>query len=120
MNTLDLSLSLGDPKDILNTYPKCAEKLIHWAKEIFPEDVRETIGKEMVDTLIQGILGANPRFLYEFFDSQGVIITVQYMQNESIWLYYNNRETYSESEGGRIEAEKKAFLKAFKTLEGLL
>jgi len=72
---------------------------------------------------------ANPRFLYDFFDEQGIFITVSYDRAyQFFWWQITNEDakcenmywTHPPSEAiykTRTEAEEQAFLRAFKILE---
>ena len=69
---------------------------------------------------------ANPRFLYDFFDEQGIHIRIEFaiavskLTDEWSWFIAEKHRIYG-SNGyefkTRTEAEEQAFLRAFKILE---
>ena len=77
--------------------------------------------------VLKDLAKTNNRNLYDFFDENGVIVSVIYEINADGLEYYdweiydNNTRTYPDNEhNSRTEAETEAFNKAFEILENKL
>lgn len=117
-------MCLGEAKEIADSYPKSYTALRAWCRDLFPEDIRGTVSDDYTDAVAASLVEIGFRPLYEFFDSKGVIISiipqVSISPKGEVFTYYNSKDSYSQTANTRIEAEAKAFLQAFKTLEGIL
>lgn len=81
--------------------------------EATKEEIRGIMG-QIVPVIIQN----DPRKLYEFFDDQGIIISIAvHTDLEGRFIYFNSKENHSFSADNRILAEEGAFLGAFSVLE---
>jgi hypothetical protein len=92
--------------------------------ETVPEDFKEYMKKQGIDSSrIASMVNGNPRVLFSVLDEQGVYVQV------SINLQNINKPSFTWSIDGqesnewyetRVDAEKNAIIKAFKTLEDKL
>lgn len=76
--------------------------------------------KAILVQIVPVIIQNDPRKLYEFFDDRKIFISVTtYVsaEGEVGFNYYVFNAPYSDSAKTRIEAEERAFLKAFAVLE---
>ena len=100
---------------IKEKYPKAFDKYSEWLED--PTEITEygfLVYIEMNDK--HHIV--NRRYLYDFFDEQGIIISI-YHDPEDLWQYDINDREVNTAVGikSRTEAEEKAFEKAFEILE---
>ena len=103
-----------DFEKIKSDYPKAWELFLQSKKCEYIKDVR----------IIEGVLKAHPRDLYDFFDEQGIRINVESgikvgpIFRCTIFASIEMSETYVlEWHNSRTEAETEAFTKAFEILD---
>ncbi len=92
--------------DIKKDYPKTYKLLV------------ETMGEDKEDMTQLALMHA-PRFLYDFFDKQNIIININYSTGEDFWfdIISGTNEDYEGVYTTREEAEQQAFMKAFSIKE---
>src|SRR6478752_4848187 len=115
-------------KYIWENCPKSVEKLIDWFKTQMPKP----IGNPQIDIPIQeafknadkalniSMQSGTARFLYDFFDENGIYISI--LDTELNWQYkltYDITSSYSSKANfnTRPEAENNSFFEAFRSLE---
>jgi len=122
--------------ELLETYPRAAEVIneFYHTKMIesmdttdVPDDFKEMLKQQEFDNeYVSKFIDANPRILFDVFDSNGVYIEilVSYSKNEAEFTYGviddNEMNTESTMYNSRIEAEKVAIEKAFQLLNDKL
>lgn len=96
--------------------------LVDWqTKELsrLHKEMADAVGVELeipkipdgvVEQIIDSLVVMNPRFLYEFFDEQGVMIEI--VPSLGSFYYYLEKEDSSTSYATRQEAENHAFTDA--------
>jgi hypothetical protein len=119
--------------ELLEKHPKATVVVKQWfldrmiesfKDETVPEDFKEYMKKQGIDSSrIASMVNGNPRVLFSVLDEQGVYVQV------SINLQNINKPSFTWSIDGqesnewyetRVDAEKNAIIKAFKTLEDKL
>lgn len=105
-------------KDIQKKYPNAWDKLIDWANLTWAE---------WKESYLDSVSRQTIRWLYDFFDEQGIRCFIYYTENTGKWkpeLRIKQSDTWKmkhigiiKTENSRSEAEKQVFLKAFEILE---
>lgn len=122
-----------DVGSTLSNYPKAKETLKNWVREQLAEvqafmykeaklDPKEAkipeIADEQLESTIAGYFTYNARGLYEFFDSQGILIEIfQANKEASKFGYQVDNQVATETYNSRFDAEKAAFDASFDLLE---
>jgi hypothetical protein len=105
-----------DPIAIEKKYPKSFKLIKDWLTGSSPEG--NVLSKEMMQAFIYG----NPRFLYDFFDDQKYVITLEY--NTKGWYYWlmepDSSENLSQDFSSRKLVEEAAFINTFNIMEDKL
>lgn len=118
MNYLQLNFS-----EIFDKYPKSVKKIISWfaSREDLATYIRRENPKanllEIVTNMVPMIIQHDARKLYEFFDTQDIIISVYQDIHSGNFVWTNSKSHYSSSADSRIEGEVAAFMSAFDYLE---
>lgn len=114
-------------KELLNKYPKVKEKLIDWEiknmsniqKEILQDIANEYIVQEMTredaETAITLGMSLHPRFLYDFFDDNGIFPTIGKSGDE--FFYTIDGRMYGDNFSNRKQAEQEMYEETFKLIE---
>ncbi len=105
-------------ESVRRKYPKAFDKYSEWLED--PTEITEygfLVYIEMNDkhTIVNG------RYLFDFFDEQGIYITIKYRYGipvEKSFIWYI--ESWYDTHTTRTEAEEQAFEKAFEILENKL
>jgi hypothetical protein len=122
--------------DLLETYPRAAEVINEFYRTKMiesmdttdvPDDFKEMLKQQEFDNeYVAKFIDANPRILFDVFDSNSVYIEilVGYSKNEAEFTYGviddNEMNTESTMYNSRIEAERVAIEKAFQLLNDRL
>lgn len=121
-------------RDMLDDNPKSADLLRVYIRQTYlTNDPDETGFVEYIETFtvdnqrIAMLLQDNYRFLFEFFDTNDLIISVVYDSGHKVFRYrvdqkdvVNQYEIESNDFSTRKEAEAEAVNYSFKTLEAIL
>jgi hypothetical protein len=122
--------------ELLETYPRAAEvinefyhtKMIESLNtEDVPQEYKDLLKEQEFDNeYVAKFIDANPRILFDVFDSNGVYIEilVDLTKDDALFSYVLDGDMMSNVEGilynSRIEAEKVAVQKAFQLLNDKL
>lgn len=116
-----------DYAEIYEKYPLSVEKIVDWfcANEDIVKGMLQAEGDIRMDEMknvmwktVPMVIQFDPRKLYEFFDSRGIFINILgHPEKEGAFTCHNSKERVSEVGENRIEAEEKAFMRAFSILE---
>jgi hypothetical protein len=122
--------------ELLETYPRAAEVIneFYHTKMIesmnttdVPDDFKEMLKQQEFDNeYVAKFIDANPRILFDVFDSNGVYIEilVDLTKDDALFSYVIDGDMMGNVEGvlynSRIEAEKVAIEKAFQLLNDKL
>ncbi len=88
------------------------------AKEMGVPVLEEKGSEKWAHDFAQVVLTHSPRQLYDFFDAQGIIISISLdKKDQDTFLVWNNQERHSYTAPTRSEAEQKGFMDTFQTLE---
>lgn len=111
----------------LKDYPKTAEvlqdyyttkMLMYIDTSDVPEDFKETIRKEKMSVIdVEVLVNSNPRHLFDFFDEQGIVISITYNRATNKFCYFVNTQQNELEFDTRIEADKDAVELAIVLLE---
>lgn len=113
--------------DLLETYPRAAEEIAEFYRskmleslntQDVPDEFKEMVkGQEFDNQYIATFIDANPRILFDVFDSNEVFIQIN-VPNFSYSI--NEGDVIAGSWPNRIEAEKAAIEQAFQILNDKL
>jgi len=122
--------------ELLETYPRAAEVINEFYRSKMiesmdtadvPDDFKEMLKQQEFDNeYVAKFIDANPRILFDVFDSNGVYIEilVDLTKDDALFSYVLDGDMMSNVEGilynSRIEAEKVAIEKAFQLLNDKL
>jgi hypothetical protein len=122
--------------ELLETYPRAAEVINEFYRSKMiesmdtadvPDDFKEMLKQQEFDNeYVAKFIDANPRILFDVFDSNGVYIEilVDLTKDDALFSYVIDGDMMSNVEGilynSRIEAEKVAIEKAFQLLNDKL
>lgn len=107
-----------DGDKVVEQYPLVIKVFKQWLGT-FPN--QESLGKDILiyDQSIKAIFYYDPRKLYEFFDSVGLELVVNRV-DDTHWSYHIIGTPHSHSAESRIIAEEMGFGEALETLENQL
>ncbi len=97
---------------IKEKYPKALLSWLGWKYGV------DSLGDwEVIASICLG--KSDTRFLYDFFDEQGIYISLHHLEDEFVYEIEDGKDLNSsgEYESTRTEAETRAFEKAFEILE---
>jgi hypothetical protein len=122
--------------ELLETYPRAAEVINEFYRSKMiesmdtadvPDDFKEMLKQQEFDNeYVAKFIDANPRILFDVFDSNGVYIEilVDLTKDDALFSYVIDGDMMGNVEGilynSRIEAEKVAIEKAFQLLNDKL
>ena len=122
--------------ELLETYPRAAEVINEFYRSKMiesmdtadvPDDFKEMLKQQEFDNeYVAKFIDANPRILFDVFDSNSVYIEilVDLTKDDALFSYVLDGDMMSNVEGilynSRIEAEKVAIEKAFQLLNDKL
>jgi len=122
--------------ELLETYPKAAEVINEFYRTKMiesmdttdvPDDFKEMLKQQEFDNeYVAKFIDANPRILFDVFDSNGVYIEilVDLTKDDALFSYVIDGDIMDNVEGvlynSRIEAERVAIDKAFQLLNDKL
>lgn len=100
---------------VFDQYPKSTKAIKEWIGS-FPQ-AAEVLGDEafIFDNSIKALFYYDVRKLYEFFDSQGLVLLIGKIEDH--WSFHIEADLHSYSSDSRIEAEEKGFQMCFELLE---
>jgi hypothetical protein len=116
MDSNILTFKEQDVYMIQNAFPKTYRKFHEYIKDIFAKGEGQAPDDKQVALGLPAIILFNPRVLYDFFDKHNTFVSIFY--RDGGWNYTVNDINGSEARPIRTEGEAKAFLAAFKLLEG--
>lgn len=99
-------------REILKEYPQTFHNIVMWMKS-----VAEGASDEEVKQIVDFTLQYNPRMLYDFFDDNNIKISMLPLLDNTGAVSYGINDKGLVFAENRNEAEEKAFIEAFKTLE---
>ncbi len=120
-----------DIKTLTTNFPKSVAALKKWGAELLkeqqlkvieaaPEPFKEAYRKaepvKFTDDMLEGFIAFYPRRLLDFFDAQGIYMSIKHSSVGFSWDLDGEHDPWPH-EQTRQEAEIKAFTKAFEILE---
>lgn len=106
---MNRGFTVMNPDAIKRDYPKSYKAIIEWLKHSSPE------GNVVNEQIVQAFIYGNPRFLYDFFDDNDLLISIDaYRTGFEIKI---NQVRYVDVYKNRKEAEESAFKEVLIDLE---
>jgi len=101
-----------DPDLIKKMCPKVYKNIINWLSKASTE------GNFLTEEMVKAFLYGNPRFLYDYFDDMGIILSIYYYKEREEWECSDNEAISDHNpRKNRKEAEEVAFNKILEFLE---
>lgn len=102
-------------KEIKRDYPKSVKDVTDWLSKTSIE------GQPITEDILAAFFYANPLFLRDYFDDKGIYIAViPPKENDDRWVFYISGQQESFTAENRRQAEEKALMLAFDSLEKTL
>jgi hypothetical protein len=104
-----------DPEAIKKASPKVYKNVINWLSKASTE------GNFLTEEMVKAFLYGNPRFLYDYFDDMGIVLSTMFNKENTQWTCIDSQGINIGVIGKtRKEAEEDAFNNIIKFLENNL